>query len=46
VQKKAGKPTISGHIEVAADGKTRTVMTTQTNAQGQKVESTAVYDRQ
>jgi hypothetical protein len=31
---------------VAADGKSRTVTTTGTNAQGQKTSSTTVYDKQ
>jgi hypothetical protein len=44
--KKAGKLTISGRIEVSADGKTRTVTTTGTDAKGNKVSSVAVYDKQ
>jgi hypothetical protein len=31
---------------MAADGKTRTVTITGTNAAGKKIESTAVYDKQ
>src|ERR1043166_910018 len=35
--KKGGKTTLTGRIVVSADGKTRTVTTTATNAQGKKV---------
>ena len=41
-----GKPTITARGAVAADGKTRTVTYTGTNAAGQKVNQTLVYDRQ
>jgi hypothetical protein len=41
-----GKVTISGKIVVAADGKSRTVTISGTNSSGQKVSSTAVYDKQ
>lgn len=44
--KKSGKVTLSGRIVVSRDGKTRTVTTTTTNAQGKRVTNTAVYDRQ
>ena len=44
-QKKGGKLTTSGRIVIAADGKSRTVTTDVTDAQGQKVSTTAVYDR-
>lgn len=44
--KKSGKVTITGKIVVSADGKTRTVTTSGTNAKGDKVENTAVYDKQ
>jgi len=44
--KKAGKTTISGRIVVAADGKTRTVTSTQTDSSGKKTSSTTVYDKQ
>lgn len=44
--KKGGKVTLSGRIVVSQDGKTRTVTTTATNAQGKKVTNTAVYDKQ
>ena len=44
--KKAGKVTISGHIVVSADGKSRTAHLTGTDPTGKNVSSTAVYDRQ
>ncbi len=44
--KKDGKVTITGKIVVAADGKSRTVTTSGTDAKGAKFESTAVYDKQ
>jgi hypothetical protein len=44
--KKAGQVTLTGRIVVSADGKTRTVTTTATDAQGKKVKNTAVYDKQ
>lgn len=44
--KKGGKTTLSGRIVVSRDGKTRTVTTTSTNAQGKKVRNVAVYDKQ
>ena len=43
---KGGKVTITGRVEVSADGKTRTVTATGTDAQGNKGTSTAVYDKQ
>src|SRR6476469_9110183 len=43
--KKGGKVTVTGSITVSADGKTRTVTTTSTDAKGAKVTSTAVYDK-
>jgi len=45
-QKKDGKETTSGKIAIAADGKSRTVTTTVTGADGKKTNSTAVYDKQ
>jgi hypothetical protein len=45
-QKKGGKETTSGKVVVSADGKTRTVTTTTTGADGKKVTSVAVYDKQ
>ena len=44
--KKAGKATLTGRIVVSNDGKTRTVTTTATDAQGKKVTNVAVYDKQ
>ncbi|SRR5712692_4442556 len=44
--KKGGKVTVTGHIVVAADGKSRTVTTSSTDAKGKKVSSTSVYDKQ
>jgi hypothetical protein len=44
--KKGGKVTATGTIVVAADGKSRTVKTTGTDAKGNKVSITAVYDKQ
>jgi hypothetical protein len=44
--KKGGKVTMTGKGVVSADGKTRTVTISGTNAAGAKVESVAVYDKQ
>jgi hypothetical protein len=44
--KKDGKVTVSGRIVVSADGKSRTVTTNVTDAEGKKVKSTVVYDKQ
>lgn len=44
--KKGGKATLSGRIVVSADGKTRTLSISGTNAAGKKVSETAVYDKQ
>ena len=44
--KKGGKVTTSGRIVVSADGKSRTVTTSGTDAKGNKVSSSAVYDKQ
>lgn len=43
--KKAGKVTVTGKIVVSADGKTRTVTINLTDAKGEKITSTAVYDK-
>jgi hypothetical protein len=43
---KGGKVSLSGRIVVAADGKSRTVTTSGTDAKGAKIEATAVYDKQ
>src|SRR5207247_11419400 len=45
-QKKGGKIILSGRIVVSADGKSRTVTTKGTNAQGKPASATAVYDKQ
>jgi hypothetical protein len=44
--KNGGKMTTSGRIVVSADGKSRTVHTSGTNAAGKKVSSVGVYDKQ
>jgi hypothetical protein len=44
--KKGGKVTMTGKAVISADGKTRTVTISGTNAKGEKVTSTAVYDKQ
>jgi hypothetical protein len=44
--KKGGKTTLSGRVVVSQDGKSRTVTTTATNAEGKKVTNVAVYDKQ
>src|ERR1700722_16204819 len=44
--KKDGKVVLSGRIVVSADGKTRTVTASGTDANGKKIKSTTVYDKQ
>jgi uncharacterized Ntn-hydrolase superfamily protein len=44
--KKGDKVVLTAKITVSADGKTRTVVATQTTADGKKVTSTAFYDKQ
>jgi hypothetical protein len=44
--KKGGKVTMTGKAVVSADGKTRTVTISGTDASGKKVTNTAVYDKQ
>jgi hypothetical protein len=44
--KKAGKTTATGKIVVAADGKSRTLTTSMTDASGKELKATAVYDKQ
>ena len=44
--KNGGKMTTSGRIVVSADGKSRTVHTSGTDAAGKKVSGAAVYDKQ
>lgn len=43
--KKDGKVTVTGKVVVSADGKTRTVTISWTDAKGEKMTSTAVYDK-
>lgn len=43
---KNGKPTLTAKIVMSADGKSRTVTTTATDAQGKKITNVAVYDKQ
>jgi hypothetical protein len=44
--KKDKKVTLTGTIILSTDGKSRTVVTSGTDAQGKKFKSTAVYDKQ
>jgi hypothetical protein len=44
--KKGGKVVLTAHVVLSADGKTRTVTTTATDANGKKVTGTAVYDKE
>lgn len=44
--KKGGKVTVTGRIVVAANGKSRTITTSGTDAKGKKFSSTGVYDKQ
>jgi hypothetical protein len=44
--KKGGKVVFTIRIVVSADGKTRTVTTSGTDAKGKKISSTAVYDKE
>ena len=44
--KKGGKATLTGRIVISKDGKTRTVTTTATDANGKKVTNVALYDKQ
>lgn len=46
VSKKGGKIVLTAHVVVAADGKSRTVTTTGTDANGKKYKSVAVYEKQ
>src|ERR1019366_1552491 len=46
ISKKAGKVVSTTRIVVAADGKSRTVTSSGTNAKGQKVTTVAVYDKE
>lgn len=44
--RKAGKVTVTGRIVVSANGKTRTITTNTTDANGKRVKNVAVYDKQ
>ena len=44
--KKGGKVTLTGNIVLSADGKSRTVSISGTDAKGKKFSYTAVYDKQ
>jgi len=46
VQKKGGKTTITAHIVVAADGKTRNTIQTGKDGKGQTVNNTMFYEKQ
>lgn len=46
IAKKGGKITVTGHVAVSADGKSRTVTASWTNAKGKKAKSVGVYDKQ
>jgi len=46
IVKKETKVVASGRVVIAPDGKTRTVTTTGTDADGKKFENVAVYDKQ
>jgi hypothetical protein len=44
--KKAGKATTTGTIDISADGKTRTLTTHTTDKSGKKITATFVYDKE
>jgi hypothetical protein len=44
--KKGGKVTLTGRVVVSADGKSRTVTISGTDAMGMKISTTMVYDKQ
>lgn len=46
VGKRAGNVTVTGRVSHSADGKTRTVTSSVTDANGKTIERTAVYDKQ
>jgi hypothetical protein len=46
VSKKAGKPLVTTRSVVSKDGKTRTTTQKGTNAKGEKVNNTLVYEKQ
>ena len=45
IGRKAGKVTLNGRVAVSANGKTRTVTTSGTDANGKKFKTVAVYDK-
>ena len=45
-EKKGGKVFLTGRVVYSADGKTRTVTATATDAKGTKTMTTDVYDKQ
>jgi len=45
-EKKGGKPTNTGRITISADGKSRTVTASRTEADGKKISFTYFYDKQ
>ena len=46
VGKRGGNVTVTGRVALSADGMIRTVTTSVTDAKGNKIESTATYDKQ
>lgn len=44
--KKGGKVMVTGRVSVSADGKSRTVTTSGTNAKGKKFKNVAAFDKQ
>jgi len=46
ISKKGGKVVLTAHVVVSADGKSRTVTSSGTSAEGKKWKSAAVYDKQ
>ena len=46
VNKKNGKPTLSGRLVMSADGKYRTATTALTTSDGKKIKAKAVYEKQ
>jgi hypothetical protein len=44
--KKSGKVTTTGHVVIAANGKTRTLHLSGTDSSGKKVSSVSLYDKQ
>jgi hypothetical protein len=46
VNKKDGKPSLTGEIVISADGKSRTITVSGTDAMGKKISFTATYDKE